>query len=100
LFVFAAIYGSGSAGLQSMFPAGLSSLTTDMRKQGTRMGMGFSIVSFACLTGPPLAGALITHSNGNYLPAQIWGGTSFVLGAALLFAARTAKVGFHLVQKV
>jgi hypothetical protein len=59
-----------------------------------------SIVSFACLTGPPLAGALITHSNGNYLSAQIWGGTSFVLGAALLFAARTAKVGFNLVQKV
>lgn len=54
LFVFAAIYGSGSAGLQSMFPAGLASLTDDLKKAGVRMGMGFTIVSFACLTGPPL----------------------------------------------
>lgn len=54
LFVFAAIYGSGSAGMQSLFPAGLSSLTEDLKKAGVRMGMGFSIVSFACLTGPPL----------------------------------------------
>lgn len=54
LFVFAIIYGCASAGLQSMFPAGLSSLTTDMKKAGVRMGMGFTIVSFACLTGPPL----------------------------------------------
>jgi predicted MFS family arabinose efflux permease len=54
LFVFAAIYGSGSAGMQSLFPAGLSSLTEDLKKAGVRMGMGFTIVSFACLTGPPL----------------------------------------------
>ncbi|KAK6000557.1 hypothetical protein QM012_003803 [Aureobasidium pullulans] len=100
LFVFAAIYGSGSAGLQSMFPAGLSSLTTDLKKTGVRMGMGFTIVSFACLTGPPLAGALISNDHGHYLPAQIWAGTSFILGASLLFAARTAKVGFRLRQKV
>ncbi|KAH0277436.1 MFS monocarboxylate transporter-like protein, partial [Aureobasidium melanogenum] len=100
LFVFAAVYGSGSAGLQSMFPAGLSSLTTDLKKTGVRMGMGFTIVSFACLTGPPLAGALISHDHGHYLPAQVWAGTSFLLGVSLLFAARTAKVGFHLRRKV
>jgi MFS family permease len=91
LFVFAAIYGSGSAGLQSMFPAGLSSLTTDMRKQGTRMGMGFSVASIACLTGPPIAGILIENNDGNYLAAQIWGGTSFMLGASFLLAARLAQ---------
>ncbi|KAG9666824.1 MFS monocarboxylate transporter-like protein, partial [Aureobasidium melanogenum] len=100
LFVFAAIYGSGSAGLQSMFPAGLSSLTTDLKKTGVRMGMGFSVVSFACLTGPPLAGALISHDHGHYLPAQVWAGTCFLLGVSLLFAARTAKVGLHLRRKV
>lgn len=71
LFVFAAIYGSGSAGLQSMFPAALASLTVDLKKAGVRMGMGFSIVSFACLSGPPLAGALIQLGGGNYLYAQM-----------------------------
>ncbi|KAG9943337.1 MFS monocarboxylate transporter-like protein, partial [Aureobasidium melanogenum] len=100
LFVFAAIYGSGSAGLQSMFPAGLSSLTTDLKKTGVRLGMGFTIVSFACLTGPPLAGALISRDHGHYLPAQAWAGSCFLLGVSLLFAARTAKVGLHLRRKV
>ncbi|RMY23650.1 hypothetical protein D0867_01905 [Hortaea werneckii] len=71
LYVFAAIYGCGSAGIQSMFPATLASLTTDLSKAGVRMGMGFSIVSFACLTGPPLAGALINRHDGDYLYAQM-----------------------------
>lgn len=38
LYVFAFIYGAGSAGLQSLFPAALSSLTVDLRKAGTRLG--------------------------------------------------------------
>ncbi|KAK6435669.1 hypothetical protein LTR95_008141 [Oleoguttula sp. CCFEE 5521] len=100
LFVYAAIYGSGSAGLQSMFPAALASLTTDMSKAGVRMGMGFTIVSFACLTGPPLAGALIQLAGGRYLYAQIWGGASFMMGVALLVAARTAKVGWHVKRRI
>lgn len=59
LYAFAILYGGGSAGLQSMWPPGLAALTDDLKKAGVRMGMGFSIVSFACLSGPPLAGALI-----------------------------------------
>src|SRR5947208_1546456 len=66
LYAFSIIYGLFAAGLQSMFPATLSSLTTDLSKTGVRLGMGFSIVSVACLTGPPLAGALIQSNNGNY----------------------------------
>ncbi|QIW96077.1 hypothetical protein AMS68_001595 [Peltaster fructicola] len=96
LYVFAALYGAGSAGLQSMFPPGLASLTDDLAKAGVRMGMGFSIVSFACLSGPPLAGALIEKGSGSYLYAQVWGGISFMVGCALLVAARTAKVGWQL----
>lgn len=73
LFVFAAIYGSGSAGVQSLFPAVTGSLmkVPDMKKAGVRMGMTFSIISFAALTGPPLAGALIQQGNGSYLSAQM-----------------------------
>lgn len=71
LYVFAAIYGCGSAGIQSMFPATLASLTSDLSKAGVRMGMGFTVVSFASLTGAPLAGALIQRNNGDYLYAQM-----------------------------
>ncbi|KAK8206904.1 hypothetical protein M8818_004739 [Zalaria obscura] len=100
-YVFACLYGTGSAGIQSLFPATLSSLTTDMKKAGTRMGMGFTIVSMACLTGPPLAGALIqANKDGQYLYAQIWAGCSMLLGVSLLCAARVAKVGRAVRRKV
>ncbi|OCK82774.1 putative MFS monocarboxylate transporter [Lepidopterella palustris CBS 459.81] len=99
LYAFSCIYGLFAAGLQSMFPAVLSSLTTDLRKAGVRMGMGFSIVSVACLTGPPLAGALIQSNHGNYLHAQMWAGAVLTCGGMTLFAARIAKTGWKLQAK-
>ena len=64
LIAFVIIYGYFGAAVQGLFPATLSSLTTDLRKMGVRIGMVFSIVSIACLTGPPLAGALIQRERG------------------------------------
>lgn len=73
LFVFAAIYGAGSAGVQALFPAVSAGLmrVPDVQKIGVRMGMTFSIIGVAALTGPPLAGALIQYDNGSYLYAQM-----------------------------
>ncbi|KAL8694194.1 MAG: hypothetical protein Q9224_003618 [Gallowayella concinna] len=93
LIGFAVLYGLSAAGIQSLFPATLTSLTTDLRKTGVRMGMIFTVVSFACLTGSPLAGALIQHGNGRYLYAQIFAGTSMMMGCVTLVAARLAKTG-------
>ncbi|KAL8800404.1 MAG: hypothetical protein Q9182_005206 [Xanthomendoza sp. 2 TL-2023] len=100
LIGFAVLYGLFAAGIQSMFPATLTSLTTDLRKTGVRMGMIFTVVSFACLTGSPLAGALIQHGTGRYLYAQIFAGTSMMLGCVTLIAARLAKSGKVLRAKV
>ncbi len=44
---FAVIYGLFASGIQSLFPATLAGLTSDMKKAGVRMGMIFSVVSFA-----------------------------------------------------
>jgi len=95
LYVFAAIYGSGSAVIQSLWPAiiGECSRTPDLKKAGVRMGMAFSVVSVASLTGPPLAGALIQAGGGRYLFANVWAGGSFFVGAGLLVATRWALVG-------
>ena len=71
VYAFAAIYGLPSAGIQTLWPATLSSLTSDPKKMGTRIGMGFSIGSFASLTGSPLGGALVSVDKGRYLDAQI-----------------------------
>jgi hypothetical protein len=41
LYAWAIVYGIFGAAIQSLFPAVLSSLTTDLRKAGVRMGMIF-----------------------------------------------------------
>lgn len=91
---FAVIYGLFASGIQALFPATLASLTTDLKKAGVLMGMIFSVVSFACLTGPPLAGALIQRRNGSYLYAQMFAGSVMMGGCITLVACRVSKSGW------
>lgn len=93
LWAFAACYGLVAAGIQSLFPATLSSLTTDLKKAGVRMGMVMSVVAVAALIGSPIAGALVTEDGGEYLYAQMFMGGAIVAGTMTLVAARIAKVG-------
>ncbi|TDZ38404.1 Aspyridones efflux protein apdF [Colletotrichum trifolii] len=67
LYAWAVLYGMFGATVQGLFPAALSSLTTDLRKAGTRMGMVYSIISLANLSGPPIAGVLIKVGGGRYV---------------------------------
>lgn len=91
LYAFCVIYGSFAAGVQSVFPAACATLTTDLKKMGVRTGMVFTVVSIACLTGPPLAGALIEKDGGNFLYAQMFGGSAFFGGTLILIGASLAK---------
>ncbi|RDL33913.1 uncharacterized protein BP5553_08281 [Venustampulla echinocandica] len=93
LYAWTVAYGIGGAAIQGLFPATLSSLTTDLRKAGTRMGQVFTIVSFAVLIGPPISGQLIQLRNGGYLYAQLFGGVSLAVGFCLLVASRLARIG-------
>lgn len=78
----------------------LSSLTTDLEKMGVRIGMVFSIISIVCLTGPPLAGRLIQKGEGDYVYAQIFGGTTLLCGSLTLVGARVARTSFRLKQRM
>ena len=91
---FAVIYGLFAAGIQSLFPATLSSLTTDLKKAGVRMGMVFTVISFSSLTGPPIAGALIQQKHGGYLYAQMFAGSVLMVGCATLLTSRVVKKGW------
>ncbi|SPN98677.1 related to monocarboxylate transporter [Cephalotrichum gorgonifer] len=93
LYAFCLIYGFFGAGIQSLFPASCASLTTDMKKMGVRTGMCFSFISVACLTGPPIAGVLIQRRDGEFLYAQMFGGSALMGGTLLLIAASIAKDG-------
>ncbi|KAI9707180.1 MAG: hypothetical protein M1836_000140 [Candelina mexicana] len=100
LIGFAAIYGIFAAGIQSLFPATASSLTKDLNKMGVRIGMVFTLVSLASLTGAPLAGELIVRKGGDYLYAQVFAGTSLFVGFMILVGARLADTGLVLRQKI
>lgn len=91
LYTWAAVYGIAAGGIQSLFPPGLTSLTSDLQKAGVRMGMVCTTNSLATLSGPPIAGAIITASGGRYLGAQLFAGVSLMVGAFLMLAARIAR---------
>lgn len=88
MIAFVVCYGLIGGGVQGTALSSLPTLTTDLSKMGVRSGMVLSIVAFACLTGPPLAGALIERDNGSYTYACVWGGTSLILGSLFVTGAR------------
>ncbi|KAH6955983.1 major facilitator superfamily domain-containing protein [Ilyonectria sp. MPI-CAGE-AT-0026] len=90
-FVWVSVFGYFCAAVQSLFPSCCASLTPDLSKAGTRIDMIFTIISFAALTGSPLAGKLMQAMGGSYLAAQRWGGSSMILGMCLLYAAKRAE---------
>lgn len=91
-YVFTVFYGVASGAFQCLMPTGVASITKRLDKVGTRLGMCFSILSFAGLTGPPLGGALQATANSFKAP-QAWAATSTLICAALLFTARFLKTG-------
>ncbi|KAF4121619.1 Major Facilitator Superfamily [Geosmithia morbida] len=91
LYVWTVLYGLFAAAIQSLFPAALSLLTTDMRKIGVRMGMVFTIVSFAVLTGPPIAGAII-DSTGSYKGAQAFSGACLATGGVFMTLSKVVRM--------
>lgn len=89
--IWVAVYGFFAGGSQSLFQAAASSFATDPERTGIRIGMVFTFVSFACLSGPPLCGQLIEIRRGDYLAAQLFGGAVMVAGSLFLFVARLAQ---------
>ncbi|KAI1469384.1 MFS general substrate transporter [Daldinia caldariorum] len=92
LYVFAVLSGIINGGVQTISMAGLPSLTKDLSKVGTRSGMIMTVGSFACLTGPPIAGALIDVADGRYLYMQIWAGCIMLLSAFFVTASWYASL--------
>lgn len=102
LYAWAVIYGIISAGVQGLFPVALSSLTDDLKKLGVRMGMVLTIVSFAALTGSPIAGALVQANNedgrAKYLYMEMFMGSVMLFGTVLLVLARISRFGLEVVK--
>lgn len=80
LFGWAVIYGIAANATQSLFPAAVGDLSTDPTRVGTKVGMVLGIVSISCLTGPPIGGRLVAIHEGNFLYAQLFGGSTLLAG--------------------
>ncbi|KAI1089192.1 MFS general substrate transporter [Rostrohypoxylon terebratum] len=57
--VFALLFGFFNGGVTSLPPSAIVSLTPDMSRLGTRMGMLFFVIGIAVLVGTPIAGAIL-----------------------------------------
>lgn len=99
LYIFSAFYGLSAGAFQCLFPTTLTSLNKDLSKNGIRLGMAFSVFSFAGLTGPPIGGALLQTNGGGrggWMSAQLGVGFATMLGTCLMVAARVQKEGWSL----
>ena len=99
LYVETAVYGLAAGAFQCLFPTTISSLHSNLSKNGIRLGMAFSIFSFAGLTGPPIGGAILTTNGGGrggYLAALLGVGIATMAGTACLTVARVWKAGWKI----
>ncbi|KAI1333972.1 putative monocarboxylate permease [Xylariaceae sp. FL0016] len=92
LYTWPVFYGLATGATQGLFVGGLASLTTDPSKMGTRFGMVCSVLAFASLAGPPLAGALLQVGNGDFTRAQAWAGTVTIASGLFIYAAKWSQV--------
>jgi len=96
--VFSLLYGFFSGGFVSMPPVAIVTLTSDMRKIGTRMGQCFFISAFGLLLGTPVSGAILGSAN-NWLGVQLFSGAAVMVTAVLLLWARIDVAGWALKRK-
>ncbi|KAI1385463.1 MFS general substrate transporter [Hypoxylon trugodes] len=80
LYVFACFYGICSGSFQCLTATAVASITKRLDTVGTRLGMAFSIASFASLTGPPIGGAIQAANGGKFTGAQAWAAIMTFIG--------------------
>jgi MFS family permease len=85
MVVFALVYGFGSGSGISLTPVCVGQICTT-KEYGTKYGTCYFFVSFATLTGVPIAGQIVHATGGNYQGLIIWTAASYV-GALVFFGA-------------
>jgi MFS family permease len=87
LIVFALLYGFFSGALISLLPSILMALASNVGEVGIRIGIGFFGTSFGCLTGTPIAGALLGDDLQWWKPT-VFAGVSVFVGTICMVIAR------------
>lgn len=82
--VFCILYGLLAGIITTLTTVMVPALSPSLNVVGTRLGMAYACSSVGVLVGSPIAGALSNTPQGVFLGAQVWSGTTLVLGAILL----------------
>lgn len=90
---FVVVFGAFSGAVIGLPPASVSWILEGMgrkhiSKLGQWVGMMYSIAGLAALTGPIIAGHLISEFGNNYLTVQLWSGICLLLSALCMTIAR------------
>ena len=98
VIVFCTLYGFFTGTFVSLAGPTVVSLTSDLSKLGTRMGMSFAFAGAGMLVGSPVAGA-ISRNGENWVAVQIWCAALLALSGLARLTARILKVGVGLKVK-
>jgi len=91
LVIWGLFYGFAGGAVINLLPAAVGIFTPDMTKYGGRAGLVFALTSFAALSGPPIAGALLDQAHGDFLHLIVFSGTVCIVGTLFYWAARFAS---------
>ena len=100
LILFSILYGFFSGAFVSLPAVALTSLTPDLERLGTRMGMCSVICAVGSLCGTPVSGAILSAMGGKYWGVQLFSGVVIFLTGLLLLVTRFSCVGAKLMVKV
>ncbi|KAL1857471.1 hypothetical protein Daus18300_010336 [Diaporthe australafricana] len=91
LIVFALLYGMFSGGVVSVLPSAILTMSPDMSRVGTRMGMTFTLAGISVLVGTPIAGAILgEYSDSEWMGVIGYSAAGLTLGTMLYLASRVA----------
>ncbi|KAJ1333053.1 MFS transporter MCT family solute carrier family 16 (monocarboxylic acid transporters) member 10 [Microdochium nivale] len=90
---FAVAMGFFSGGMVALPAVTLASITPDLARIGTRLGMSSLLNAFASLIGSPAAGAILDRAGGNYVPVQVFAGVCVMTTSVTLVALRISVTG-------
>lgn len=97
LVIFALIFGFASGSNISLTPVCVGQLC-GTEVFGRWFATLYSVVSFGCLTGIPIAGELITADGGKYTALILFVGACYGLGLICFVWARVMTVGWGLTK--
>lgn len=95
LIAFALLFGFASGSNISLTPVCIGQLC-DTKDYGRYYATCYTIVSLGCLTGIPIAGAILDACRGNYWGLIVWTGACYVGALFALIVARGLSGGWEI----